>query len=59
MLTFCQAISGREPMTRTVKKATASDVAILAGVSKWTVSRAFMPGASISEKAREKVMRIA
>jgi DNA-binding LacI/PurR family transcriptional regulator len=46
-------------MTRTVKKATASDVAILAGVSKWTVSRAFMPGASISEKAREKVMRIA
>ncbi|WP_312665314.1 LacI family DNA-binding transcriptional regulator [Pantoea sp. CTOTU49201] len=46
-------------MTRSVKKATASDVAILAGVSKWTVSRAYMPGASISEKAREKVMRVA
>jgi len=59
MLTFCQVICGRELMTRTVKKATASDVALLAGVSKWTVSRAFMPGASISEKAREKVMRIA
>jgi DNA-binding LacI/PurR family transcriptional regulator len=59
MLTFCQVNYGRKPMTRTVKKATASDVAILAGVSKWTVSRAFMPGASISEKAREKVMRIA
>lgn len=40
-------------------KATASDVARLAGVSKWTVSRAFTPGASISEKARERVIAIA
>lgn len=40
-------------------KATASDVARLAGVSKWTVSRAFTPGASISEKAREQVLKIA
>ncbi len=40
-------------------KATASDVARLAGVSKWTVSRAFTPGASISEKARERVLTIA
>ncbi len=46
-------------MTKPVKKATASDVALLAGVSKWTVSRAFMPGASISAKARDKVMNIA
>jgi DNA-binding LacI/PurR family transcriptional regulator len=37
------------------RKATASDVAMLAGVSKWTVSRAFTPGASISEKARVQV----
>lgn len=46
-------------MSKPVKKVTASDVAKVAGVSKWTVSRAFMPGASISEKAREKVMAIA
>lgn len=37
------------------RKATASDVAMLAGVSKWTVSRAFTPGASISDKARAQV----
>ncbi|WP_213672899.1 LacI family DNA-binding transcriptional regulator, partial [Serratia marcescens] len=30
-------------------KTTASDVAEKAGVSKWTVSRAFTPGASISD----------
>ncbi|WP_052206205.1 LacI family DNA-binding transcriptional regulator [Pantoea rodasii] len=40
-------------------KATASDVARLAGVSKWTVSRAFTPGASISDKARDRVLKIA
>ena len=40
-------------------KATASDVAAKAGVSKWTVSRAFTPGASISDKARDSVLAIA
>jgi len=40
-------------------RVTASDVARLAGVSKWTVSRAFMPGASISDSARESVLRVA
>lgn len=40
-------------------KATASDVAQLAGVSKWTVSRAFTPEASISAQARERVLAAA
>ena len=40
-------------------KATASDVAEKAGVSKWTVSRAFTPGASISDSARESVLAAA
>ncbi|KOC90933.1 LacI family transcriptional regulator [Winslowiella iniecta] len=31
----------------------------MAGVSKWTVSRAFTPGASISEHAREQVLAAA
>jgi len=41
------------------RKATASDVAKLAGVSKWTVSRAFTPAASISDNSREKVLKAA
>ncbi|EKZ5665049.1 LacI family DNA-binding transcriptional regulator [Klebsiella aerogenes] len=41
------------------QKATASDVALLAGVSKWTVSRAFTPGASIQPNTREAVMKAA
>ncbi|KQR71561.1 LacI family DNA-binding transcriptional regulator [Rhizobium sp. Leaf341] len=41
------------------KKATAEDVAQAAGVSKWTVIRAFTPGASISEKSRKRVMEAA
>lgn len=40
-------------------KATADDVAALAGVSKWTVLRAFKPGASISPVALENVMAAA
>ncbi len=39
--------------------ATADDVASLAGVSKWTVLRAFKQGASISPKSRELVMAAA
>ena len=40
-------------------KATASDVAKAAGVSKWTVSRAFTEGSSISEKSRTRVREAA
>lgn len=39
--------------------ATADDVAALAGVSRWTVTRAFKRDASISEKSRAKVMEAA
>lgn len=38
---------------------TADDVAMRAGVSRWTVNRAFKKDASISKKSREKVMRAA
>lgn len=38
---------------------TAADVARLAGVSKWTVLRAFKPGARIARETRDKVMTIA
>lgn len=38
---------------------TAADVAKLAGVSRSTVSRAFTPGASISGKARDKILEAA
>ncbi|MBK9082501.1 MAG: LacI family DNA-binding transcriptional regulator [Rhizobiales bacterium] len=39
--------------------ATSADVADLAGVSQSAVSRAFSPGASISAKTREKVLKAA
>lgn len=38
---------------------TADDVATLAGVSRWTVNRAFKKDASISAKSREKVIEAA
>lgn len=38
-------------------RATAADVARAAGVSKWTVQRAFTPGASIAEGSRERVLK--
>ncbi|MGH1414423.1 MAG: LacI family DNA-binding transcriptional regulator [Pelagimonas sp.] len=38
---------------------TADDVAALAGVSRWTVNRAFKKDASISAKSREKVTKAA
>lgn len=41
------------------RKATARDVAHMAGVSKWTVSRAFIEGASISAKAQKAVLEAA
>jgi len=43
----------------TKQKVTATDVAKLAGVSKWTVSRAFTKGASISESSLKKVQQSA
>ncbi|MBB2697095.1 UNVERIFIED_ORG: LacI family transcriptional regulator [Rhizobium pisi] len=41
------------------KRATAKEVAEAAGVSKWTVIRAFTPGASITEASRQKVLQAA
>jgi len=41
------------------KRATAKDVAEAAGVSKWTVIRAFTPGASITEASRGRVLKVA
>ncbi|EKE70489.1 MULTISPECIES: LacI family DNA-binding transcriptional regulator [Roseobacteraceae] len=41
---------------RSDETVTADDVAKLAGVSRWTVNRAFKKDASISRKSREKVM---
>jgi LacI family transcriptional regulator len=41
------------------KRATAQQVADLAGVSKWTVIRAFTPGASIRDNSRQKVLAAA
>lgn len=38
---------------------TADDVAALAGVSRWTVNRAYRKDASISAKSRKKVMKAA
>ena len=38
---------------------TANDVAELAGVSRWTVNRAFKPDASISSESRRKVLEAA
>lgn len=43
----------------TSRKVTASDVAEKAGVSKWTVSRAYTPGAYISPDSRKRVMKAA
>lgn len=45
--------------TRTAEVVTADHVAELAGVSRWTVNRAFKPDAPVSRKSREKVMAAA
>lgn len=47
------------PKTRLPETVTADDVAELAGVSRWTVNRAFKPQASISAKSRKKVLEAA
>lgn len=41
------------------KRATAKEVAEAAGVSKWTVIRAFTPGASITDASKQKVLEAA
>ena len=51
--------SPESPRARASKKVTARDVAERAGVSKWTVSRAFTDGASIAPEVRDKVRRLA
>lgn len=40
------------------RKITASDVATRAGVSKWTVSRAFTEGAQVAPEVRERIKKI-
>lgn len=45
--------------TRPAEVVTADHVAEIAGVSRWTVNRAFKPDASISQKSRQKVMEAA
>lgn len=41
------------------RRSTAEDVAIEAGVSRWTVNRAYVPGSNISERSRKRVMEVA
>lgn len=41
------------------RRATAEDVAAEAGLSRWTVNRAFVPGSNISERSRERVLAVA
>ncbi|SLN46566.1 HTH-type transcriptional regulator DegA [Aquimixticola soesokkakensis] len=48
-----------EKKSRHSANVTADDVALAAGVSRWTVNRAFKKAASISPKSREKVMTAA
>ncbi|ENN84917.1 HTH-type transcriptional regulator ascG [Rhizobium freirei PRF 81] len=43
----------------TVRRTTAKEVAAAAGVSKWTVIRAFTPGSSITEESKRRVMEAA
>ncbi|MBN8953589.1 MULTISPECIES: LacI family DNA-binding transcriptional regulator [unclassified Rhizobium] len=43
----------------TVRRTTAKEVAAVAGVSKWTVIRAFTPGSSITEESKRRVMEAA
>lgn len=48
-----------DPHNAMVGAVTADDVASEAGVSRWTVNRAFKKDASISKKSREKVLEAA
>ena len=48
-----------QKQTNDFENVTADDVAEAAGVSRWTVARAFKKDASISEKSRRKVLKFA
>lgn len=50
-------MSNKPDQTRDI--VTADDVAELAGVSRWTVNRAFKKDASISKKTRTKILEVA
>lgn len=43
----------------TIRRTTAKEVAAAAGLSKWTVIRAFTPGSSITEESKRRVMEAA
>lgn len=58
-LTKSAALDAAGKAAQAVKNATAQDVADLAGVSRWTVARAFKRDASISSKNLEKVLNAA
>lgn len=47
-----------QPSSFAKRRVTASDVAAQAGVSKWTVSRAFTEGAQVAPEVRERIKRI-
>ncbi len=49
----------KEPASELSRAVTADDVATAAGVSRWTVNRAYRRDASISDKSREKVLAAA
>lgn len=49
----------KQPTPQDPQQPTVDDVAALAGVSKWTVLRAFKEGASISPKTRQEVLEAA
>jgi len=54
-----QLVHGAKPPARKGQRVTSYDVAKLAGVSQSAVSRCFKPGASVSKKMRERVMKAA
>jgi DNA-binding LacI/PurR family transcriptional regulator len=54
-----QFLAVREELARNNSRATSYDVARAAGVSQSAVSRCFKPGASVSQKMRDKVQAVA
>ena len=49
----------QRPSDPRLKKVTAKDVAERAGVAKWTVSRAFIEGASVAPDVRDHILQVA
>lgn len=56
---MAKSTTGPEPKRERRSRATSYDVARLAGVSQSAVSRCFKPGASVSKKMRDRVMKAA